>query len=92
MILAKLRVNDFEQFWSVFSDRGAKQRASFGSKGSQVLRSGADRDELWILFDWDEDGYRRFVADANSRQLMSEAGLQGPPEPVFVDQAGALES
>lgn len=92
MVLAKVRVADFDQFLSVFTSRGAEHRRTFGSAGSRVLRNDQDPNEVWVLFDWSKEGFQRFIDDPESKEIMGAAGLQGPPEPVFVTSAGEFDS
>ena len=92
MVLAKVKVADFDQFWSVFKAEGAEHRRTFGSKGSRVLRNQQDPNEVWVLFDWTKDGFERFLGDSQSKEIMGSAGLLGPPDPVFVETAGEMDS
>jgi len=92
MVLAKIRVGEFDQFWSVFTSEGAEHRAKFGSSGSRVLRNQQDPNEVWVLFDWSGEDFQRFLEDPRAKEIMASAGLQGPPEPVFVDSVGEVGS
>lgn len=87
-VLAKVRIEDFDRFWEVFSTRGAEQRAAFGSRGARVFRHGEDENEIWVLFDWDPAAYERFIADGTSQEIMRAAGLLGPPETVPLQELG----
>lgn len=91
-VLAKVKVAEFDQFWSVFKGEGAAHRREFGSKGSRVLRNEEDPNEVWVLFDWSKEDFQRFLTDPKSQEIMASAGLQGPPEPVFVESAGEVDS
>lgn len=92
MVLAKIRVGEFDQFLSVFTTRGAEHRAKFGSSGARVLRNQEDSNEAWVLFDWSKEDFQRFLEDPEAKQIMASAGLQGPPEPVFLEEAGESDS
>lgn len=92
MILAHARVADFDTFRQVFTTRGAEHRAKFGSKHSQIFRGSDDPNDVWVLFNWDRAGYEKFLADDTTKQIMAEAGLQGPPEPVYLDEAGEVDA
>ena len=92
MILATVTVGEFDRFWSVFTGDGAEQRRKHGSRGAQVLRNAADEHEIWVLFDWSEDDYERFLQDPASRDVMAAAGLQGPPRHTVVNQVGLTDS
>jgi hypothetical protein len=82
MILSTAKIEDFDRFWSVFSTKGAEKRKQYGSKGSRVYRDPGDESRIWVLFDWDEEGYKQLVSDPDMPGIFQEAGLQGPPEAV----------
>jgi hypothetical protein len=80
MILATVKVEDFDRFWSTFSSKGAEKRKQHGSKGSHVFRDPNDDGRVWVVFDWDEEGYQNLMADPEVPAIFREAGLQGRPE------------
>lgn len=80
MILSTVKVEDFDRFWSAFSTKGAEKRKQHGSKGSQVFRDPTDANRLWVVFDWDEEGYRNLLSDPEMPAIFQEGGLQGRPE------------
>jgi hypothetical protein len=80
MILSTVKIEDFDRFWEVFSTKGAEKRKQHGSKGSRVYRDPNDDSRLWVVFDWDEAGYKELLADPEMPGIFAEAGLQGRPE------------
>jgi hypothetical protein len=80
MILATAKVADVDQFLSTFSTKGAAKRKELGSKGARAFRDPNDPQRVWVLLDWDEEGYNRFKSDPEVPAIFQEAGLQGPPE------------
>ncbi len=80
MILATVKVEDFDRFWNTFSTKGAEKRKEHGSKGSHVFRDPNDDNRVWVVFDWDEEGYRNLLSDPEVPAIFQEAGLQGKPE------------
>jgi hypothetical protein len=80
MILSTVKVEDFDRFWKTFSTKGAEKRKQLGSKGSRVFRDPNDEGRLWVLFDWDDEGYRSLMSDPEVPAIFQEAGLQGRPE------------
>jgi hypothetical protein len=80
MILSTVRVEDFDRFWNAFSTKGAEKRKQHGSKGSRVFRDPNDEGRLWVLFDWDDEGYGNLMSDPDMPAIFQEAGLQGRPE------------
>jgi hypothetical protein len=82
MILATSKFEDFDRFWSTFSTKGAEKRKQYGSKGSHVFRDPNEDDRVWIVFDWNEEGYQKFLSDSEVPAIFQEGGLQGRPQIV----------
>jgi len=80
MILATTRVEDVDRFLDVFSTKGADKRAQHGSKGATVFRDPTEGDTVWVLFDWDEQGWAAFVSDPEVPPILKEAGHVGKPQ------------
>ena len=80
MILATTTVEDFDRFLSVFSTKGAEKRAQHGSKGSTVFRDPNEDDRVWVLFDWDEEGFQNFLSDPEVPAIIQEAGHKSKPQ------------
>jgi len=79
MILATTQIAEFDRFWSIFSTKGAEKRAEHGSKGALVFRDPSAADRVWVVFDWDADGWQSFVSDPEVPPIMQAAGHQGKP-------------
>jgi hypothetical protein len=80
MILATTTVEDFDRFEGIFSTKGAEKRKQHGSKGSSVFRDPTEDDRVWVLFDWDAEGWQSFVSDPEVPPILQEAGHKGRPE------------
>ncbi|MFL6005851.1 MAG: hypothetical protein ACJ744_06370 [Gaiellaceae bacterium] len=80
MILATTQVEDFDRFLDIFSTKGADKRKQHGSKGATVFRDPNEPDRVWVLFDWDADGWQSFVSDPDVPPIMQEAGHKGRPQ------------
>jgi hypothetical protein len=80
MLLATTQVEDFDQFLRIFSTAGAEKRKQHGSKSALVFRDPSEDDRVWVVFDWDEEGYRNFLSDPEVPAIFQEAGLEGRPE------------
>ena len=80
MLLATTTVEDFDRFTNVFSTKGAEKRKQHGSKGALVFRDPTQEDRVWVIFDWDLDGWQSFASDPEVPPIMQEAGAQGRPE------------
>jgi heme-degrading monooxygenase HmoA len=90
VVLARVTIGEFEQFWSVFTTAGAERRREHGSQGARVFRNQDDPNEVWLLFDWDREQFKAFLADPEVPGTMASGGAQGPPEVRFVEPAGEL--
>ena len=87
MILATTTVEDFDRFLTVFSTKGAEKRKQYGSTGATVFRDPNESDRVWVLYDWDEEGFQSFLADPEAPAIIQEAGYKRRLQPAeFVGQ------
>ena len=84
MILATTLVEDVDRFLDVFGTKGAEKRAQHGSTGSTVFRDPAEENRVWVLFDWDEAGWAKFVSDPEVPAILAEAGHIGAPQAALL--------
>jgi hypothetical protein len=82
MILATTKVEDYDRFLEIFSTKGADKRKLHGSKGSTVFRDPSEEDRVWVLFDWDAEGWQSFVSDPEVPAILQEAGHKWKPQPA----------
>jgi hypothetical protein len=80
VILATTKIEDFDRFWNAFSTKGAEKRKQHGSKGSHVFRDPNEDDRVWVVFDWDKEGYENLMSDPEMPAIFQEAGLQSRPQ------------
>ena len=80
MLLATTQVEEFDRFLEIFSTTGAEKRRQHGSKGAQVFRDPSEEDRVWVLFDWDAQGWQSFVSDPEVPAIMKQAGHKGKPQ------------
>ncbi|HTJ58944.1 MAG TPA: hypothetical protein VL418_15495 [Devosiaceae bacterium] len=80
MLLTTTRVEDLDRFLKIFSTKGAEKRKQHGSKGATVFRDPNEDDRVWVIFDWDEDGFKNFVSDPDVPAILQEAGHKGTPQ------------
>ena len=80
MMLATTKVEDFDRFLKIFSTKGAEKRKQHGSKGSTVYRDPSESDRVWVIFDWDMEGFQSFASDPETPAIMQEAGHKGTPQ------------
>jgi len=79
MLLATTQVENLDRFLEIFSTKGADKRKQHGSKGAVVFRDPTEDDRVWVVFDWDEQGWQSFVSDPEVPAIIKEAGHKGPP-------------
>ena len=79
MLLATTQVEDFDRFLEIFSTTGAEKRKQHGSKGAVVFRDPSEDDRVWVIFDWDQEGWKNFVSDPEVPPILQEAGHKGRP-------------
>ena len=82
VILATTQVEDVDRFLQVFSTKGAEKRKQHGSEGATVFRDPTEQDRVWVLFDWDAEGWQSFVSDPDVPAILQEAGHKGKPQPA----------
>ena len=79
MLLATTQIEDMDRFLEVFSTAGAEKRREHGSKSALVFRDPSEDDRVWVVFDWDEQGWQSFVSDPEVPAIMQKAGHKGRP-------------
>lgn len=87
MMLATTKVENVDRFLEVFATKGAEKRKLHGSKGAMVFRDPVESDRVWVIFDWDEAGFKNFVSDPDVPAILHQAGHIGKPQPAAL--AGA---
>ena len=80
MILATARVQDFDRFVSTFSGKGFEKRKQHGSRGAKLFRDPNEEGRVWILLDWNEEGWQNFISDPEVPAIFQEAGIEGRPQ------------
>lgn len=90
MFLATTTVEDFDRWTSVFGSRSAEKRSQHGSKGATVFRDPNQDDRVWVLFDWDLEGWQAFATDPEVPPILQEAGHKARPQ--VAEFAGRYEA
>jgi quinol monooxygenase YgiN len=80
MMLTTTQVEDFDQFLKIFSTKGAAKRKEHGSKGATVYRDPTEEDRVWVVFDWDPEGFQSYLSDPEVPAIIKEAGHKGKPQ------------
>jgi hypothetical protein len=78
-MLTTTQVEDVDQFLKIFSTKGAEKRKEHGSKGATVYRDPTEEDRVWVVFDWDLEGFQSYLADPDVPAIIKEAGHKGTP-------------
>ena len=84
MMLATTTVEDVDRFLDVFSTKGAEKRREHGSKGATVFRDPNEADRVWVLFDWDAEGFQNYLNDPEVAPIIKAAGHKSKPQPAAV--------
>ena len=90
MILATTKFEDLDQFVKIYGTKGAEKRKEHGSEGALIFRDPAETDRVWVVFDWDEQGWQSFVSDPTVPSIMKDAGHKS--KPVAAQFAGRCEA
>src|SRR3954449_12612288 len=80
VILATTTIDDLDTFVTIYGTKGAEKRKLHGSKGSTVFCDPNESDRVWVIFDWDLEGWGNFASDPEVPPIMQEAGHQGRPQ------------
>ena len=80
MLLATTKVTDLDRFIRIFSTKGADKRRLHGSKGATVFRDPSEADRVWVIFDWDEQGWQSFASDPEVPPILQRAGHKSKPQ------------
>jgi hypothetical protein len=80
VFLATTTVEDFDRFTRIFSTTSAEKRKQHGSKGALVFRDPNQADRVWVIFDWDLEGWQSFASDPEIPPIMQEAGHTSRPQ------------
>ena len=83
------RVGDKTFDWDAH-DVFVVKRKQHGSKGATVFRDPNEGDRVWVIFDWDLDGWQKFASDPEVPPIMQEAGHKGRPQ--VAELSGSYEA
>jgi len=80
MLLATTTVEDLDRFMEIFTTTSATKRQQHGSKGATVFRDPSDDDRVWVIFDWNAEGWQSFVSDPEVPPILAQAGHKSKPQ------------
>ena len=86
-LVARLKVEDYTKFKSVFVER-EPLRLALGSKGGKLWRNANDPNEVVVFLQWDTlEHAQQFTQSTTLRDGMKLAGVADRPEFFFLDEA-----
>jgi len=89
-VIVRLKVGDFGVWKKVFEEAG-QLRKTYGSKGVRFFRNLEDPNEVVVLGEYDSvERARELFQSEGFREATKRAGVSGPPQVTFLDEAGQL--
>lgn len=86
-VLIRHTVADFN-VWRKVYDSLERERVEIGSKSASVFRDHSDPNAVTVLTEWDSPASaEKFNSSEALKNAMATAGVQGPPEIKFLDNA-----
>ena len=83
------KVEDYDKWKAEFHSEQAKSmRSSAGATGMEhVMRNSEDPNNVIVVVGWDSlDNARKFTKSPELREGMKNAGVQGPPTIMFLEE------
>lgn len=74
MLLATTTIEDYDRWIKAFGTTSLVKRKKHGSTGATVFRDPSDEKRVWVMFEWDDKGWKSFVSDPEVPAIMKEAG------------------
>jgi len=86
-MLIQHKVKDFAEWKKVF-DSAAGLRASSGELSTQIFRDASDPNSLTIINKWNSlENAQKFAHSPELKAAMEKAGVAGPPNVYFLNEA-----
>ena len=86
-MLIQIKVKDFAEWKKVF-DSGNGLRKSNGELSHQIYQDASDPNKLTTIYKWDSlANAQKFSQSPELKAAMMEAGVQGPPNVSFLNEA-----
>jgi heme-degrading monooxygenase HmoA len=85
-VVVRIKVKDYAK-WRPNFDKGAEMREANGRMSERVFRNVNNPNEVVLLFEWDDlEKVRRFSESDELKQRMREAGVEGQPDFIFLEE------
>jgi len=79
-------VRDFGK-WKPFFDGNENTRKTNGSKSAQVFQNPENRNDVFILMEWDSvENAKKFAMSEDLKKAMEQAGVIGAPHIHFLKE------
>ena len=66
----------------LFANLRTPQQARDPGKGAQVFRDPNQADRVWVIFDWNAEGWQSFVSDPETPVVLKGAGHTSKPSSI----------
>jgi hypothetical protein len=85
-LLIRHKVDDYER-WKQHFDSDAELRLAHGAGCARVFRNDSERDEVWLLLEWDDLARARlFTRSEDIADFMNRAGIADQPDYWYLEE------
>ena len=85
-ILVRHKVKDYEKWKLAFDEHGTTRKDS-GSKGGRLFSITDDKNEVVIIFEWDNlENAQKFARSEDLKKIMQQAGVIDKPDIYFLEE------
>jgi len=86
-MLVQIKVKDFAEWKKVF-ESGSDLRTSNGELSHQIYNEASDPNKIIAIYKWNSlANAQKFAQSPELKAAMMEAGVQGPPNVYFLNEA-----
>lgn len=86
-MLVQIKVKDFAEWKKVF-ESGSDLRTSNGELSHQIYNEASDPSKIIAIYKWNSlANAQKFAQSPELKAAMMEAGVQGPPNVYFLNEA-----
>lgn len=90
-VIVQHHVADYDRWYPVFTEHGDVRR-QHGATGHSINREVADPSSIVIVNEFATlEGARAFAKDPSLPDVMTRAGVEGPPQVWILDEAETLQ-
>jgi heme-degrading monooxygenase HmoA len=86
-MIVQQKVKDFAE-WKKVYDSASNLRVSNGGISDKIYRDANDPNSITVIFNWDSlENAQRYANSPELKEAMAEAGVLGPPNIFFLNEA-----